>query len=83
MPEDLMELYCRRVCGNLRSRINAEIYVNSDKDDMVIDIYWGEFQYQQVFSQMYKLVYRGISTDNIADFIYNNYRQKLLQEAFI
>lgn len=83
MPEDLLLTYCRRICASLRSRINAEVYVNSDHSDLDIDIYWGEFQYQCTVSQMHKLVYRGVSSECIADYIYRSYKNSLLSEAFI
>lgn len=83
MPEDLMWSYCRRICGNLRDKINAEIYVNSCDNEIVTDIYWGEFQFECVIIQMHKLVYRGVSSEEIARYIYKKYKSALLEEAFI
>ena len=83
MPKDLLEMYCRRVCGYLRDRINAEIYVNGDIDDIVTDIQWGEFQFRSIVSHMHKFVYSGIGSEQIAEHIYKKYKSALLSEAFL
>ena len=83
MPEDLMMMYCRRICASLRSKINGEIYVNANGNKIITDISWGEFQYQCITDYVHKLVYRGVSSETIADYIYRSYRKSLLGEAFI
>lgn len=83
MPEDLMMTYCRRICGYLRDRINAEIYVNGDVDEVVTDIQWGEFQFRSIISHLHRFVYSGISSEQIAEHIYKKYKSALLSEAFL
>lgn len=82
---ELLDIYCRRICAILRRQINGEIYVNCNMDNSEIDveIYWYDFQYYCNISELYTLVHRGISSENIANWIVNNYRQKLLSEAFL
>lgn len=83
MPRDLLETYCRRICGYLRDRINAEIYVNGDVDEVVTDIQWGEFQFRSIISHLHRFVYSGISSEQIAEHIYKKYKSALLSEAFL
>jgi hypothetical protein len=83
MPEDLLLIYCKRICAILRKKINGEIYVNANGNSIVTDISWGEFQYQCITDYIHRLVYRGVSSETIADYIYRSYRRSLLKEAFI
>ena len=83
MPEDLLLTYCRRICASLRNKINAEVYVNPCDDGLITEIYWFDFQYQHIVSKMHALVYRGFSSERIADYIYRSYKKALLEEAFI
>ena len=85
MPIDLLELYCRRICGLLRRKINAEIYVNYDvnSNEIDVEISWYDFQYRCVINNVHTIVYRGISSENIGNWILKNYREAVLSEAFL
>jgi hypothetical protein len=85
MPEDLLLIYCKRICAILRRKINAKIYVNGNlnNSEINIEIDWLDFQYLCTIDRVYALVYRGISSEDIAEHVYRNYKEKLLGEAFI
>ena len=85
MPEDLLDMYCRRICAILRRKINARIFVNSDlaNSEIDIEIDWYDFQYRCTICRIHALVYRGISSEDIAEHVYKSYKEKLLGEAFL
>lgn len=85
MPEDLLDTYCRRICAILRRKINAKIFVNSDlaNSEIDIEIDWYDFQYRCTIGRIHILVYRGVSSEDIAEYVYKSYKEKLLGEAFL
>lgn len=85
MPEDLLDMYCRRICAILRRKINARIFVNSDlaNSEIDIEIDWYDFQYRCTIGRIHALVYRGISSEDIAEHVYKSYKEELLSEAFL
>lgn len=82
---ELFDIYCRRICAILRRKINADIYVNSNigNDEIFIEIYWCDFQYYCCISKLHTIIHRGISSEDIADWIVKDYKSDLLKEAFL
>lgn len=82
---ELLDIYCRRICAILRRKINGNVYVNPDigNSEIDVEISWYGFQYYCCISKLHIIIHRGISSEDIANWIVNNYKNSLLKEAFL
>lgn len=83
MPNDLLLMYCRQICGLLRNRIKGEVYVNGINDKIVVEISWYDFQYSCTINKVADMVHKGISSECIGEWICRNFKNVMLTEVFV